>query len=233
MKKSSVRRRNGGKYYRPQRRAIRGTFGNERSAGSRIVRNPSANIVPLRFRTAMPYIYTWDNTTADPGYYDWILLGNGLWDPDTALGGNSATGLNELANVWANYRVIGSRIKVTVINRDASNVCYAAVIPTQQSSAYAVGQKTGLMLLPRTKSMTVALYDGSKSITNSASTSIIRDVKDIDDVGFAAACNADPAHLWYWHVVTWNSGGGNAANCVIKVEILYDTIFHNPYAFTV
>lgn len=194
--------------------------------------NPRTMVVPYQYHTTMPYAYTWLNNTGAPGFYDWVMKGNGLYDPDVAVGGNSAYGLNELAVVWTSYKVLGSRVKVTVVNLDSSNPVNVIIVPTQTSNAFAAAQQDGLLHHPRARNMLVDRYDGSKSLTNAATTAMARNVKDVDDEGFQAAMNADPVHLWYWHVITWNNGGA-ASNCELKLEVFYDTVFSNPYPMTV
>jgi len=197
-----------------------------------IMRNPSKDIIPYRFATNVDYVYTYLNATAIPGFYDWVLKGNGLYDPDIAIGGNSAYGLNEMSAIYDSYKVLGSTIKVTAINLDVSNPAHLAVIPTQFSASFAAAQQDGILHHPKARAITVDRYDGARVLKNACSTAIAMDVKDVDDIGFQAVLTADPVHLWYWHVVTWNNGGA-AANIELTLEIKYKVMFSVPHPMTI
>jgi hypothetical protein len=180
----------------------------------------------------MKYAYAWTNTTGIPGFYDWIMLGNGLWDPDTAVGGNSAFGLAELMNVWTKTKVLASTCQLEITNLDSSHPVHVAIVPWGYSGAFAAANQEGILVNPKAKSTTATVYDGTVRLSNSATTSTIKAVKDLGDIGFEGTSAADPTHKWYWHVVSWNDAGV-AANVEFVLKIQYDTILFEPYAFTV
>jgi hypothetical protein len=196
-----------------------------------MMKNPFSTIFPPNYYTVMPYVYTWTNATGAPGFYDWVIKGNGLYDPDTSIGGNSAYGLNEMAGVYNFYKVLSSTITVTVTAKD-DNPVQLSIVPTTFVNGFSAAQQDGVMVHPKAKHKVISQYNGSKTLTNRMSTATIHSVRDIDDIGFQATLIADPTHLWYWHVVTWNNDG-DAANCEVMVSIRYETIFSSPYAYTV
>ena len=155
-----------------------------------------------------------------------------MFDPDTAIGGNSAYGLNELHALYSYYKVISSTIMVDVVNLDTSNPAHVAIIPTPYSSAFAAAQQDGVIVHPRSKRMMVDRYDGTKRVQHQMQTNEAMNVRDIDDIGFQAACTADPTHQWYWHVVSWNNGAA-AANMEMKLTMFFDAIFFGPKAHTI
>ena len=199
-----------------------------------IIPKPGLNHLgtPYNLRLNMPYVYTWANATGAPGFFDWVLRGNGLFDPDTSIGGNSAYQLNELHTLYSYYKVLGSSISVDIVNLDTTNPLQVAIIPTPYSSGFAAAQQDGVIVHPRSRRMMVDRYNGVKRLSHRMSTNEALNVRDIDDIGFQAACTADPTHQWYWHVVTWNNGGA-AANCEIKLTITFDAIFFGPKAGTI
>jgi hypothetical protein len=196
------------------------------------VTNVGTNIVPTNFRTTMPYGYTWLNATAIPGFYDWVIRGNSCYDPDFAIGGDTCYGFDQMMAVWTHYKVLGSKIKVTCVNLDGTNPVNLVIIPTISSASYAAAQQDGLLNHPRAISCTVDRYDGSKVLSNSATTARVNGVKDLDDVGWSGDSTHNPTHEWFWHVIAFNNGGA-AANCELKIQVLYDTLFTNAYPYNV
>jgi hypothetical protein len=179
----------------------------------------------------MPYVYSWTNATAAPGFYDWVLKGNALFDPDIAIGGNSAYGLDEIAHLYGFYKVLRSTMTVTITALDANPV-QCVVIPATFSASFAAAQQDGLLVHPKGRHKTISQYNGTRSLSNRMDTATVMCVRDIDDVGFQADTGADPSHLWYWHVVTWNNDG-DAVNCEVLVRIAYDVVFSGAKALSV
>jgi hypothetical protein len=202
------------------------------NSGQQLLTNPTKSIVPYNYRTTMTYGYTWLNNTAIPGFYDWVIRANSVYDPDVALGGDSAYGTDQIKAMWQMYRVIGSRIKISVVNLDATNPVNVVLIPNASSAAYAAAQQDGLLNHPRAKNMMVDRYDGSKCLSHTMTTTQAFGVRDVDDIGFSAAFNADPSHIWYWHIVSFNNAGV-AANCELRLEVWFDTICSEPYPMNV
>jgi len=180
----------------------------------------------------MTYGYTWLNATAIPGFYDWVIRGNSIYDPDVSLGGDSCYGTDQVAACWQLYKVIGSRIKMTVVNLDATNPVNVILIPNCSSASYAAAQQDGLLNHPRAKNVMVDRYDGAKKLSSTMTTVQAFAVKDVDDVGFSSAFNANPSHLWYWHIISYNNAGV-ASNCEMRMEVWYDTILTEPYPMNV
>jgi hypothetical protein len=184
--------------------------------------------VPLVMRVTLHYSYAYKDTTANPGLYDWVMKGNGMYDPDIAIGGYSATGLDNYANLYTRYKVLGSTCKLTHWTCDNINMNIACIIPTKSSTSIAdAGSKSYLGLSRASASSVSCCYGQPKILVNSATTADMLGIKDLDDEGLTADTAADPTHLWYWHVVTVPCLA--AANAVYKlVEIAYDVVFMQP-----
>lgn len=187
-----------------------------------IMINPERGLVPLVFRTHFSFVESWDNTTAAPGFYDWVLRGNSIYDPDFALSADSAYGLAAMASLYLNYKVLSSQVTVTVVNNSDADPVNVSIIPSRFSASFDVGNKDGIMVHPRAKKCTVSKLSGGKTISHSASSCSMFNVSDLDSVNFSSEFTTNPASCWYWHVVTWNNAG-NASDCEMLLSISYLT----------
>jgi hypothetical protein len=178
----------------------------------------------------MKFVETWDNTTGVPGFYDWVLRGNSIYDPDFALSADSVYGLAPMAALYTHYKVLSSTISVAVRNNDTDDPVNVAIIPASFSASFAAANQDGVMVHPLCRSTSVSLNDGVKTLRHSALSTVMFDVKDLDSVNFRSECTTNPATQWYWHVVTFNNAGV-ASDCEMRVTMVYDTIFSGPLAY--
>jgi len=184
--------------------------------------------VPLMMRVTLHYSYAYKDTTANPGLYDWVMKGNGMYDPDVAIGGYSATGLDNYANLYTRYKVLGSTCKLTHWTNDTLNMNIACIIPTKSVTSIAdAGSKSYLGLSRASASSCSTPGAPACVVVNSAKTADMLGIRDLDDEGLTADTAADPTHLWYWHVVTVPTLA-SAASVYKLVEIAYDVVFMQP-----
>jgi len=202
----------------------------KRSVGQKIVRQPKAvgNAVPYKINVPLHYWYLWNDTTANPGFYDWVICGNNPYDPDTALGGDSAYGLDEYAALYSYYKVSSSTIELTSWGYDGNNMQCTFIAPSDSSSVFTAANFPSILGASKaTRPAYGGLYLPPGKVRSAASTALIAGVKDVDDVGFQAATNASPTHVWYWHVVSQPLVAA-AAKSVKLVHVIYNTEFFSP-----
>jgi len=174
------------------------------------------------------YWYLWNDTTANPGFYDWVICGNNPYDPDTALGGDSAYGLDEYAALYAYYKVLSSKLELDTWGYDGNNLQATCVIPSDSSTVFTAANFPSILGATKASRPSYAgLYLPAQHTIIRASTAEIAGVKDVDDVGFQAATNASPSHIWYWHIVSTPLVAA-AAKCVKLVHVVYNTVFFSP-----
>jgi len=184
--------------------------------------------IPFSQRVPLQYWYLWNDTTANPGFYDWVICGNNPYDPDTALGGDSAYGLDEYAGIYNYYKVHRSSVEVTTWGYDGNNLQSTVIIPNDASTAYTAANFPSILGSSKASRPSYgSLYTGPTKTTARATTSAIAGVKDVDDVGFQAATNASPSHLWYWHIIGQPLVAA-AAKSVKLLHVVFDTEFFSP-----
>lgn len=197
------------------------------------------NFLPLVFSSKFVYTDTFPVTQAAPGFVDYVYRGNSCYDPYVGAGGASQPlGFAYLcANGYAyqNYKVLSSKIEVTVTNLDDAEPIMVAVIPSLASTSLAAAYCEGHIAQPYARSVVCTNNGGPRTVTNYMTTKKIFDLKDCDDVSLGAAYNADPARVWCWHISIWPNPTQNiAANCQIALKITYFTDLYNlsPLVYT-
>lgn len=183
---------------------------------------------PENFVTTLRYSYRYNVTAAQ--FYDWKHRGNSIFDPDAAVGGESIMGITALAAMYTRYHVLGSGIKVTVVNNDTDDPVTVTVYPTETTASYTAANGNSVMSIPNSKTITVANQQGQGQIYHYASTRKVFGLKAVNDVGFQAAFGSDPTHIWYWHIVINNHHALTDLACVVLVQIDYRTVCGNHYA---
>jgi len=204
-----------------------GWKGRSSMGGSQIARWTGHGCLPWKFRTQVMYHSIWLDTTAVPGFVDHVYRGNSPYDPYYSAGGTMATGWTQLYGAWQMYKVIGSRISVKCVNQDLDDPLRVIVIPTDFGNPYLAANSHNLAGTTLAHSGVVLNQVGQGRVAHSARTSTMRNTKDIDDIGFQAAMQANPAHEWFWHVCLYNLAG-HQLNTEVEVDITYDVVLSSP-----
>jgi len=178
-------------------------------------------VIPMRFDTVFQYGYPYKWTTA-AGFDDWVVRGNSIYDPDVSLGGETVAGLDQLKNLYLNYKVNSSYCDLTVINNDTDDPVHVVILPTTYSAQVGVANKNSAGSQAYAKMMTVANQAGQAKLSSFMSSKEMFGVKNLDSVNFSALCTANPATMWYWHIIIWNNSG-NALNCETHMKVKYYT----------
>jgi len=154
------------------------------------------------------------------------------FDIDPALGGTSMAGFAELAGFYNMYRVLASKISVTVanpsalypitvivipMNADPTNAETAANVVASVGNPYAKTKQTGLLGSPPVV------------IENSMQTEIIYgDPQIFYDHNFASAVTTVPTNNWFWNVAIYVQTVFATA-VILNVQITVDVEFFDRF----
>jgi len=190
-------------------------------------------VFPTEYVTRVRYTSQWNNTTASPGIYDWIIRGNGAYDPQYGAGGESPAGWTELAAIYEHYNVIDSTVTLKVLSVDSGSITFMAfVVPNTSSTSLTAADPdcwNGHPGCARLDSFRPA--DGQKRLISRMSTKKI--LAGLDDATTRAATNATPNTEWYWHILTAPSSGAAAASAIVEsVVVDYTVHFYGLKALT-
>jgi hypothetical protein len=177
-------------------------------------------------------IFTTGNLAATTAVAQIMNL-NSLFDPDRTGTGHQPMGFDQLAGIYARYRVLKVRWKVII---SPSSVTYhAAVVPLNGLLASAVTTAatfTAAAEQPRAKLFTQAAsgnahtFNGFISLNALAGTTPL---EYLDDDRYEALVTATPSEIETLYIALYNP---NAGTIVINysVELLFECDLHDPIA---
>jgi len=209
----------------------------KRNAGKKEVANltrssqlPLPLILPLQMTVILPFTESWLNATGAPGFYDWVLRGTSVYDPDYALSADSCAGVDLWGSMYLRYKVLRSTITVTVTNLDANDPVNVSITPSINPVSMNAANQDAVLYYPASKHMVVPCDGSSKTLVHSAESTKMFAVKDLDGDTYESDFASNPGKNFYWHVVTWNNAG-SASNCEMLLNIKYVTVMSTPGFF--
>lgn len=163
---------------------------------------------------------------AQSGQY--TFRGNSVFDPDYTGGGHQPVYRDIFATVYSRYRVLGSKIIVSVANEQASSALQITVVPASTITAFTTS--TYPIEHPHAKMMRLV---GVGAILTGRLTHVITTKQllglmsnEIKDQDYSALVGAQPASEWYWQIVAQDLSVQNVA-CSVQVVIVYDVEFYD------
>jgi len=155
------------------------------------------------------------------------------FDVDPALGGTSMAGFAELAGFYASYRVVSSRIKVTVSNPSAVTPVTLIVLPlnADPTNAFSAANVVASVGNPYAKTRVMGLLGSPPSVISHEMTTqkIFGDPAIYFDHNFSSLVTTSPANNWFWNTCLFTQANiATAFNVVMEVEVdceFFDRIF--------
>lgn len=164
-------------------------------------------------RTPLPDFYftklryqDWVNVASGgAGANDIVYRGNSPRDPLSDSGGIGCPGYDELAAIYQQYRVFGSKIRVSfkgISDATATGDGVLMIIPDRSSTDYTISTMRERQQSPYAQcKMFHRFADKSIVMKSFRRTKDIMGEKDLDDDDYASAVTTDPVKQWYWHVI--------------------------------
>lgn len=182
-----------------------------------VVKN--SEIMPDEFITTLNYTFTGVMSAAGAGTItNAQYRGNGLFDPEVALGGGQALGFDELAAFYNRYQVISSTCDVEYLPDPASaDHVFLAITPIDE-----VGAVTGIsqaIELPYSKHRYIAhntQVSGKLRSTMTTKKKFGYKRLDTSQQNTCAPVTGDPTEEWYWNVALLSHGAAVAGRGIIK-----------------
>jgi hypothetical protein len=209
MKKREVKKkRNGGEIVR------------FRQLGALTVTIPGKFYMPEKLFHTMTFCSDWHETTAG-GFVCWTYRGNSIWDPQFAVGGESAYGEAAMAGIYLYYKVLSSKIYVEVGNESADTLT-VAIVPTTMSNA--LTDKEDITSMPRAVYRLTNAGGPILRLANAMATAPMLGMKGYDENGLTGTHAAgDPTNCWFWQVVFSNTTA-EALDSHVRLRIEYQVM---------
>lgn len=215
----------GRRLYYNRRKVARRMFrryrgGKKKTSYLTLPRGP-VTIMPDRYRTKLRYSDF--STTGSVPDTDIIMVGNGLFDPEVAVGGQQPNGFDQMMAIYEKYAGMACKIRVTLVNLGSTGVRYS-VFPL--NTATSPGTLQSALSLPFAKTGMVGNSGGSNkvTITNFITTRKMQGQPtghfqtDDDEEGTSSA---NPNNAWYWHVMLESGDGVSNMNVEYQIQLTF------------
>jgi hypothetical protein len=176
--------------------------------------------MPEKLFHTMTYSSDWHETTAG-GFVAWVYRGNSIWDPQVAVGGESAYGETAMAGIYLYWKVLSSRIVVEVGN-ESGDTLTTAIVPTPMSNA--LTDKEDVTSMPRAVYRLTNAGGPVCRLSTQMATAPMLGMTGYDENGLTGVHGAgDPTNMWYWQVVFSNTSAA-ALDAHVRLKILYEVM---------
>lgn len=164
---------------------------------------------------------------------EYVMSGNSLYDPRTAVGGHQPYAFDQWSAFYRYYTVHGSAIKVQLINTTiVNNPMDMAVVPSPINTIVTADISSPVEEMPYCKYKIAQVYtSGTNScmVRNYMSTAKIWGVKpvaiDAEDT-YGASTSSNPVNEWWWIIVTQPTDETTAITSHAIIELTYYAEFN-------
>lgn len=191
---------------------------------------------PLRklLKAKMNYAELTSMSNAGFPYVNYVFSANGMWDPNISGTGHQYMGFDQIMAMYAHYTVIGSRIKVTFINKTGDGTAdepifvgigLSRIASDTWSSLEQFEEQTGTKM---TLINSVQKDGNSRYLTANLNPAKYLGIsKPMSEDTLKGTTSANPAESLYYHLFI-ASPSGTTPVATIKVEIQAHVIFSEP-----
>lgn len=170
----------------------------------------SGGLVPDRLRTVLKFTQYF-SLTAGPATRS-VYRGNSLFDPGFTAGSDQPVGFDYLAQLYAYYRVLWSRIKVTpALSTSGTNPQMITVYPSISANPFTTTVGNNASQAYGKDVVAFANSENSRPLYNYMSTRKIFGDRWDNDVTYGAQVSANPTTVWNWIVDAVTISGASAA----------------------
>ncbi len=200
---------------------------NVKPNGETIPRSPTTG-VPSRMMVTLRYS---DLITVNPSaaFGQYTFRGNSVFDPDYTSTGHQPRYFDQWSAFYQRYKVISSRIKVSVSNYSATSGVICVVVPHTDiltlTTYYGAAEQP---LMKRTEQIPVSTrLGGRNTVLSKATTRQILGLSEaqLASEDYSAGVGANPLQLWYWNLGFFGATGN--ISVVIDVDLDYKVLFYD------
>lgn len=241
----------------PPRARTKSAKGRKRARNA-IVRVPRTKLAfPQGMRSTLRYVERQDfNVSSVDQIITSKLLANGMYDPNTALGGHQPRGFDEFMNLYQTFTVLGSKISVnwvytgydgpstldsvvggymvkstTNLTADQPSCCPVIVGIHKGTEDLPAGTAAQTMELDRTNWRAMTPSDGAVTMSNSLAVSdFFGKGTLVGAEGYTGTRSADPAEQIFWQIWVGRANAQSSGTCqvVAYITVEYDAMFTEP-----
>lgn len=161
--------------------------------------------------------------TGLPSSIPYVFRGNSLFDPNLTATGHQPLYFDQYSAVYDRYRVLGSSIRLDVVNISAGSACYMVVEAntdqstfTSISDIYEQGRSRAPRIIPVASRISVRhkQYASTRKVCGLTKSQVMDDT-------FAALVTTNPGNVWYWNILFGSTDQTTSINVNFVVKITY------------
>lgn len=162
-------------------------------------------------------------------YMSYIYRGNSLYDPDLTGVGHQPLYFDQYINLYARYRVLGSKIQIDVINSNGGSALFYVVEPnTDISSITDIATLYEQARSGAPKIVPIAQRVASRMKKYASTRKIMGLVKSqVFDDDFAGTSGSNPIQLWYWNLLFASTDQTTVPSGRFIIKITYFCQFYD------
>lgn len=161
--------------------------------------------------------------------YPYVFRGNSLFDPDFTSTGHQPRYFDTYMQLYSKYKVLGSRIRISIINSHPSSIEALVLVPlTDVISALTYQDWVELSYSTRTPLNAVGGRNGH-TIVNRMSTAKILGLRpsQVNDEDYSGTTGTNPVSIWYWNIGIFSTTPGAPISADLQIDIEYDTVLYD------
>lgn len=194
----------------------------------------------MRVQVAFSGQFSTTETAAGAGAYKFFRM-NSAYDVDTGVGSNSVVGFAEAQNIYANYRVLRTRVEVigTAGGGTSGTACTVGIIP-QAYTATLPSSVTAAFVQPYSVVDTViqSASGGQNRFRLIRTFDIpsllhITKAQFMDEQNYSAGIAANPATQVYWAFACLGVGNSSVYVCAYQLYQTMEVEFFNPVTVSI
>lgn len=152
-----------------------------------------------------------------------VFAGNSIFDPNVSGGGHQPLYRDQYAAVYNQYRVLGSSIKVDVINVSNNSSLIWCIepntsigSPTDISQIYEQSRAGAPKIVPVASRISSRLkkYSSTRKVCGLTKA-------QSNDSELSSQMGGNPNNLWYWNLFFQSADNTSVVDCVVMVKLVY------------
>lgn len=184
-----------------------------------------------RYVTQLTYS---DKFSLSPGNHcaQYTYRGNSAYDPDWTGTGHQPFYFKEFVPVYQRYRVMASKVEVSVMNNAGTTPVQLTVVPHSELIVFTYASDP--MEYPHSKAAKLLGVGGmlTSHVKHKISTPALLGLyrKEVLDLDYSSLVSTNPVSIWYWHLVFQSCQ--QDVTVALQIKIVYDIEFYDKVAST-
>lgn len=190
---------------------------------------------PQKMYVKLVYTERYDNHSSSAVYDKIVFRGNGVFDPNQTGTGHQPMYYDTYTSIYANYRVLGSSIKVNAVNHSGGSAIQYCIYPS--TSIDTVTDISEAREQPRAKTSALIGVGAVNPDGNGYGTKHYMKTRTVYGItkaqfgsgNWSSAINTNPSSQWYWNVLVQALNSGAATPWSGNIKIIYYVEFFDRF----